>query len=45
MSNKIFFFGQKNYKQPIGYLVHESKTQPLYITLPKTRAYVKNYSS
>ena len=36
-------FGEKNYKQLIGYLYNYHKVRPLYIMLPKTSAYVKSY--
>ena len=39
--SKKIDFGEKNYKYFIGYLYDNHKVKPLYIMLPKTRAYVK----
>ena len=40
--NKISF-GEKFYKDFIGYLHSDNKVKPLHIMLPKTSAYVKRY--
>ena len=42
VSNKICF-GGKNYKYFIAHLYNDNKVKPLYIMLPKTRAYVKRF--
>ena len=42
VSDKISF-GEKNYKDFIGYLYDNHKVKPLHIMLPKTTAYVKSY--
>ena len=34
---------KKNYVSFIGYLFNDHKIKPLYIMLPKTSAYLKNY--
>ena len=41
VSNKIYF-GKKKIKYFIGYLYDNHKVKPLYITLPKTSAYLKS---
>ena len=40
----ILQFGEKSDKDFIGYLYDNYKIKPLHIMLPKTSAYVKNYS-
>ena len=42
VSNKIYF-GEKKYKQFIGYLYNNHKVKPLHIMLSKASAYVKSY--
>ena len=42
VSNKISF-GEKNYKNLVGYLYNDHKIKPLHIMLPNTSAYVKSY--
>ena len=42
VSNKISF-GEKIYKDFIGYLYNGSKVKPLHIMLPKTSSYVKSF--
>ena len=37
------YFGEKNYKNFIGYLHSGNKVKPLHIMLSKTSAYVKRY--
>ena len=42
VSNKTSF-NEKDNKYLIGYLCNYNKVMPLYIMLPKTSAYVRNY--
>ena len=43
LASKNISFGEKNFKYFIGYLYDNHKVKPLYITLPKTSAYLKGY--